>query len=263
MIYGRQHANYYDLFYRDKPYREEAGYAAGLVRMRAPGAATILDLGCGTGLRSLEFARLGFRVLGVDQSEAMLDAARGHLAAVVIPSATVEFDRGDITNFRTQPGRDAVVSLFHVFSYLVTEEALNKALECSFANLNPGGVLVFDYWHGPGVMKDPPVIRKKKVESESLKLEKTTVPEHLPVEHLVKLEVSLEIVNKANGVHDETNESYVMRYWFTDELENALGRAGFVEVSHYAWMMPSAPAPESWQACTIAVKPSGPSKRKL
>ena len=256
MIYARQYANYYDLFYREKPYKEEAAYAADLVRGRSPAAKTILDLGCGTGLRTLEFARLGFKVLGIDQSEAMIDAARGHLAAATdIPHTTFELQCGDITAFRTRTGRDAVVSLFHVFSYLVTEEALNQALECTFANLNPGGVLVFDYWHGPGVIKDPPVFRQKAIENGSLKLEKTTVPEHLPEEHLVRVKVSLRILDKDAGVSEEIEEFYLMRYWFPDQLENAITRAGFTEVSHYSWMARSEPAPTSWLACTVAVKP--------
>jgi SAM-dependent methyltransferase len=256
MIYARPHANYYDLFYRDKPYKEEAGYAAGLVKARSPRAKTIVDLGCGTGFRSLEFARLGFEVLGVDQSEAMLDAARRHLAAATdLSSAAVEFRSGDVTTFRAQSGRDAVVSLFHVFSYLVTDEALYQALECSFDNLNPGGVLLIDYWHGPGVIKDPPVTRKKQCESGSLKLEKTTVPEHSPAEHLVRLDVSLQVADTENGVSEETSETYVMRYWFTEELEKALSRVGFVDSTHFSWMMSSAPTAESWQACTLAVRP--------
>lgn len=256
MIYARQYANYYDLFYREKPYKEEAAYAADLVKTRSVGAKTILDLGCGTGLRTLEFARLGFKVLGVDQSESMLDAARGHLAAATdIPPTTVEFQRGDITALLTHTGRDAVVSLFHVFSYLVTEEALTQALGCAFANLNPGGVLLFDYWHGPGVIKDPPVFRQKAIENGSLKLEKTTVPEHSPEEHLVRLKVSLQISDKDAGFSEETEEFYVIRYWFPDELEKAVKRAGFSDVYHYSWMTRSEPAPTSWLACTVAVKP--------
>jgi SAM-dependent methyltransferase len=256
MIYSRRYANYYDLFYQEKPYKEEAAYAAGLVKTRSPEAKTMLDLGCGTGLRSLEFARLGFEVLGVDQSEAMLDAARGHLvAATDLSSATVEFRSGDVITFRARSGRDAVVSLFHVFSYLITEEALNQAVDCAFDNLNPGGVFLIDYWHGPGVIKDSPVIRKKAIENGSLKVEKTTVPEHLPDKHLVRLKISLQVTDQDNGVCEETNELYVMRYWFTDELEKALARAGFTDVSHYSWTMQSAPSAESWQACTIAVRP--------
>jgi SAM-dependent methyltransferase len=256
MIYAPQYAHYYDLFYREKPYKEEAEYAAGLVKTRYPASRTILDLGCGTGLRSLEFARLGFKVLGTDQSKPMLDAARGHLAtATDIPPATVEFVCGNITTFRTPSERDAVVSLFHVFSYLVTEEALNAALECSFANLSPGGVLLFDYWHGPGVIKDPPVVRKKAVTDGDLKVEKTTIPEHLPEEHLVRLKVSLRVSAADNGVAQESQELYLMRYWFADELEQAVTRAGFSDVRHYSWMAQSSPESTSWQACTVSVKP--------
>jgi SAM-dependent methyltransferase len=256
MIYAREYVNYYDLFYQDKPYGQEAAYAAGLIRAQSPEAKTMLDLGCGTGLRSLEFARLGFEVLGVDQSEAMLGAARGHLAAAAeLSSAAVGFQSGDVTTFRTQPARDAVVSLFHVFSYLVTEEALKHALECSFANLNPGGVLLFDYWHGPGVIKDPPVFRQKVIENGSLQLKKTTVPEHLPEEKLVRLKVTLRILEKDTGASEEIAEFYVMQYWFPDQLENAMTRAGFSGVCHYSWMAQSEPKPTSWLACTIAFKP--------
>lgn len=46
----------------------------------APAGATILDLGCGTGRPMAEhIVAMGYRVLGVDQSEGMLAHARRHL----------------------------------------------------------------------------------------------------------------------------------------------------------------------------------------
>ncbi|HXM05627.1 MAG TPA: class I SAM-dependent methyltransferase [Chthoniobacterales bacterium] len=256
MIYTDKVAQCYDLFYRDKPYREEAEYASELVKARFSGAKTLLDLGCGTGMRSLEFARLGYNVCGVDQSSSMLLAARQHLAeAPDIPAAQVEFRSGDVTSFRTQSGCDAIVSLFHVFCYLTTLEELGQAFECAFANLNPGGVFLFDYWHGPGVWKDPPGVRSKVVENGDLRAERRVVPEHLADKHLVKLTVTLRVTDNDSAVPDETHESYAIRYWFTEELEEALKRSGFTGVRHYSWMEQSDPGEQSWLACTIAAKP--------
>jgi SAM-dependent methyltransferase len=256
MTYSGKHAEYYDLFYKDKPYREEAEYALGLIRSRRAELARILDLGCGTGLRCLELARRGYTVCGVDQSASMLALARQHLvAARDIPAAAVEFQLGDITTFRSTSKYDAVIALFHVFSYLTTETALKKAIDCSFANLNQGGVFLFDYWHGPGVIKDPPAVRTKVGENAKLKVKRTVTPQHLLDQHLVKLTVFLQVAAKDDGPTYDCEESYTLRYWFPNELEDAMKSAGFGEIQHYAWMTPSAPGPEAWQACTVAVRP--------
>ncbi len=256
MSYSGKHAEYYDLLYRDKPYREEAEYALGLITASRPGVRTILDLGCGTGLRCLELARRGYKLCGVDQSSAMLAAARQHLtAALDISSADVEFLVGDITTFRAASSYDAVISLFHVFCYLTTEEELKQAIDCSFANLNSGGIFLFDYWHGPGVLQDPPTKRTKVAENSTLEIIRTSIPHHLPDQHLVKLSLSLNVAERDSGISYDTEESYTLRYWFPDELEQVLERSGFTDVQHYAWMTQSAPGPEAWQACTITRKP--------
>jgi SAM-dependent methyltransferase len=256
MSYSGKHAECYDLFYEDKRYREEARYAADLIRDRFPTAKSILDLGCGTGLRCLELARQGYKVCGIDQSTSMLDMAGRQLAAShdISPGA-VEFQRGDITAFQASSKYDAVISLFHVFSYLTTEAGLRQALDCSFANLNAGGVLLFDYWHGPGVLNDPPVMRTKVVENVNLKVKRTAVPQHLPKQHLVTLTVNMQFTDKLNGTTCDSDESYSLRYWFPNELGEAVESAGFQRIQHYAWMASSTPGPEVWQACTVAVKP--------
>ncbi|WP_236646423.1 bifunctional 2-polyprenyl-6-hydroxyphenol methylase/3-demethylubiquinol 3-O-methyltransferase UbiG [Aristophania vespae] len=48
---------------------------------------TLLDIGCGAGLASESFARLGFETLGVDASEEAIKAAQAHLKSSPLPSS--------------------------------------------------------------------------------------------------------------------------------------------------------------------------------
>ena len=116
-------------------------------------------------------------------------------------------------------------------------------------------MFLFDYWHGPGVLKDPPEVRSKTVENKRLRAERVAIPEHVPDKHLVKLTMSLRITDKDRGISGDSQESYTMRYWFPEELDEPLKRSGFEAVRHYSWMTESTPGPESWLACTIAIKP--------
>lgn len=63
----------------------------------APGAV-ILDLCCGYGRHSVELARRGYRVVGVDISEPSLDLAR---TAAADAGVRVEFIQGDMRHVHT------------------------------------------------------------------------------------------------------------------------------------------------------------------
>lgn len=64
-----------------------------LRRFLGPGEGRCLDLGCGTGVAIPELTRLGWTVVGVDASEAMLSRARTHGTEVHLASAeSLPFD---------------------------------------------------------------------------------------------------------------------------------------------------------------------------
>lgn len=75
-----------------------------LAELAPPPGGWILDVGCGTGRHSLELARRGYRVTGVDVSAGMLAQARA------IPSE-VEWVQADATRFRPMRPYDAVICL--------------------------------------------------------------------------------------------------------------------------------------------------------
>jgi len=73
-------------------------WADDLVRARAvtrlvPRGLRVLDVGTGTGVLALELARLGLRVVALDESARMLDAARSKLAAAGVSG--VELRNGE------------------------------------------------------------------------------------------------------------------------------------------------------------------------
>ena len=70
------YSRYYNLLYKDKDYRGEAGFIHKLIQKYSPDAQNILDLGCGTGRHDLLLAEKGYAITGVDMSEEMLLIAR-------------------------------------------------------------------------------------------------------------------------------------------------------------------------------------------
>ena len=66
------YSRYYNLLYKDKDYKGEAGFIHDLIQKYSPGAKSILDLGCGTGRHDALLAEKGYVITGVDMSEEML-----------------------------------------------------------------------------------------------------------------------------------------------------------------------------------------------
>ena len=135
------YSRYYDLLYEDKDYSKEAEFVSSIIRRHAPGARTVLDLGCGTGIHACTLARKGYQVTGLDRSADMLAKARErHGEAGSHGSGPVEFQQGDIRDFKLTHRFDVVVALFHVISYLPANSDLEAAFSRIRDHLKPGGL---------------------------------------------------------------------------------------------------------------------------
>ncbi len=122
-----------DRIARERPFLErELG--------RAP-AASVLDLGCGTGEHALLFASLGIDATGVDRSEEMIDKASEYRDRH--PPHGPRFVRGDFAELPSLVAQSfgAAICLGNVLPHL-EDEVLERCLGAWAERLLPGGRLI-------------------------------------------------------------------------------------------------------------------------
>jgi SAM-dependent methyltransferase len=107
-------------------------------RAFAADAASVLDLGCGTG--ELAVALAGDRlVVGVDPAAPMLEIARAKPGA-----GRVDFVEGDARTLRLGRRYERIVLTGHAFQVFLTTDDRRAVLSTIAAHLAPGGRFVFD-----------------------------------------------------------------------------------------------------------------------
>jgi SAM-dependent methyltransferase len=244
-----EYARYYDLLYRDKDYACEAEYVHKLIQTHAPGARSILNLGCGSGRHDRELEKRGYRITGVDLSEEMLTAARRAAEG----SQQLAYHHGDIRTVRLDEKFDVVISLFHVMSYQTTDDDLLAALRTANEHLNPDGLFVFDCWYGPGVLTDRPAVRVKELEDDALQITRIAQPVMYPNDNAVDVNFHVFIRNKDGGQVHEIRETHRMRYLFAPEIRGYSEESGFNVVKLLGEFSTVEPDDSSW-AATICLR---------
>jgi SAM-dependent methyltransferase len=251
------YSQYYDLLYKDKDYAKEVDYINQLIKNNSVDSSSILDLGCGTGKHDFNLAKLGYHVTGVDLSESMIAVAKENLETTFLEEKDkLTFEKGDIRNVRVNKKFDTVVSLFHVMSYQTSNDDLKKAFETAAIHLNNNGLFIFDFWYGPGVLSDPPVVRIKRLENDSISVCRITEPVLHSNSNVVDVHFEVQITNKEaeQGVIQTLKEVHSMRYLFLPELLLIMENTGFEFIKINEWMSENNPLLNTWYATIICKK---------
>ncbi len=103
--------------------------------------SVILDLCCGQGRHSLELARRGFRVTGVDRTTSYLSEAKKRAKA---DGLHIEFIEEDMRKFSRAEGFDVVINMFTAFGYFEDLAEDKRVLSNIFSSLRKGGKLIID-----------------------------------------------------------------------------------------------------------------------
>jgi len=249
------YAAYYDLLYNDKDYARESGYVRALLTEYAIGAVgSILELGCGTGVHAELLSKMGYHVLGVDLSEAMLEEANARAAKSGLAAAKLAFTRGDARTFRSNRTFDAVVALFHVLSYQTSDHDVRSTLATAAAHLPSKGLFIFDFWYGPSVLWLRPAVRVRRFSGNGLEVTRTAEPVLHDQSNVV--DVNYTVFARADGElrAEEIRETHRMRYFFLPELTQFLREGGFDLVHAEEWVTRRPPSVDTWGVCAVARK---------
>jgi len=101
----------------------------------------VLDLCCGIGRHSVQFAKRGFEVTGVDKTRQYLAAARGSAKGLGIK---VKFVLNDMLRYRKDNFYDLAISYFSSFGYFENRDDDCKVAENVCASLVGGGKFLLD-----------------------------------------------------------------------------------------------------------------------
>jgi SAM-dependent methyltransferase len=248
-VFGKNYSAYYDLLYKDKDYKEEVDYINEIInRYTKRDCKKILDIGCGTGKHLKYFKDSGFDVSGVDLSENMIAKAR------ILLSQNDNLYCCRATEFSLDEKFDVIVSLFHVMSYQTENRDLEMVFENAYNHLEDGGLFIFDFWYGPAVLTDPPVVKIKRLEDDNIKVTRITEPVMNPNTNTIDVNFEVLIEDKVLHTTDVINEKHKMRYLFLPEIEQFVTSSGLKLVGSCEWLKTSELSFNSWYGLVVIEK---------
>ena len=224
-VFGAGYASAYDDLYADKNYEAECDLIESIIGSHDPTAKRILDIGCGTGTHSICLAKRGYAVTGVDRSRSMLEQAEQKANGLENPAA-LRFHHASVDSLDLGETFDVALMMFAVLGYQHTNDDVLGALRSARRHLRRDGILVFDVWYGPAVLRERPTERVKVAATERGEtLRVTSGILDVPL-HLCTVNYRLWRLQRDRLV-ERADEEHAVRYFFPLELELFLGVTGF------------------------------------
>jgi ubiquinone/menaquinone biosynthesis C-methylase UbiE len=178
----------------------------------------IADIACGTGNNILRYTGEVYGLLyGVDISDSMLEKARAK-----DQEGRVQWIRANMNSYRL-PERVNVAFCFDFSTnYLLDEEAFSRFLSAAYRNINPGGILLFDFKPGLAFKE-----KEKIVDTERFKYRSRC--SFLP-RGFVQMDMHIDL--KESG--ESFSETHVERGYSINEIKSLTQQSPFELVGFYA-----------------------------
>jgi SAM-dependent methyltransferase len=181
----------------------------------------ILDAGCGIGRHSIELARRGFKVLGIDTNQKYLDLALEKAKALSLDN--VNFSLMDMINLNEEEVFDGVINLWSSFGYF-DDDTNEEIIKNFFKAVHKNGKVIIDIENRDYILKFFVRETFKEKEDGIFILERRKFD---PVTSVVTTHRYI----IGNGLRKEYLRH--IRIYSLTEMINIFRRAGFKEVEYF------------------------------
>ena len=181
----------------------------------------ILEAGCGIGSYSREFARRGYRVVGMDMSPNFLAEAK---RITQLENLEIEYVLGDYNEMRFEEAFSVV--FFEGSFFYKSKEGLVSLLRRIHKALTPNGRLYFVHSNQSIRKKRFPIEDRSEIEKNVFVLQKAEWDEDNEGERCTWLKIDLE-------TQKHYRCDFFNQHLPPDELKNCLAAAGFTDFHFY------------------------------
>lgn len=238
-------AKVYDVFMDNVPYEEWSRYLIELLYAHGVEDGLVLELGCGTGNMTERLAKAGYDMIGVDQSEEMLEIAAEKRAE---SGMDILYLQQDMRKFELYGTVRAVVSICDSINYLMEEEDLLAVFRLVNNYLDPGGIFIFDLntmWKYQEALGECTIAEDR--EESSFIWENT----YYEKERINEYDLTL-FIREEDGRYQKYKETHYQRAYDLKTVRALIEKAGLEYVACYEAFTREAPRKDSERVYVIA-----------
>ena len=219
-------AEVYDTFMDNVPYEEWADYLEERLKEYGVKDGLVLELGCGTGSMTELLAEKGYDMIGVDNSEDMLEIA---MEKRIESGHDILYLLQNMQEFELYGTVKAVVSVCDSVNYITEKEELLEVFRLVNNYLDPGGVFLFDMntLHKYRDILGDTTIAENRDEGSFI-WDNTFDPE----KNLNIYELAV-FLPREDGLYEKCEELHCQKAYTREEIEELLKEAGLKLMAVY------------------------------
>lgn len=239
-------ASVYDTFMDNIPYEEWGAYLRELLKEYGVYGGLVLDLGCGTGTMTEILAADGYDMIGIDNSEEMLEIAAEKKEG---SGSDILYLLQDMREFELYGTVKAVVSICDSVNYITEEEDLEEVFRLVNNYLDPGGIFIFDF---NTVYKYKEVIGSQTIAESREDCSFIWDNYYYEDEEINEYELSLFIKEKDSELYRKYVETHFQKAYNLETIRRLIEQSGLEFIIAYNAFSREKPSDESERIYVIA-----------